>query len=161
MSLLLAFLVSLVFAESTYANFLSQECAFFNIFVIDLFQAMLENPNKPIDMLFCTAPQKYFALVLFFFAAIMLPYDYISIIAVLMIGTTLHLTRNIHLLNPCVMSVEKALGCGARLNCSSIGYITAEQGAKNAAQSSDKYVPFNRRQIKGRISTHPTYRQQL
>ena len=131
-SLVLAFTLSMAFSDKSYADFLSQECAFFNIFVADLYQAMLSNPNKPIDLLFCTVPQKYFALVLFFLSAIVLPYDYISIATVLIIGTALHLTRNINPLNPVIGTIERTVGCGRACDCTSIGYITAEQGAINA-----------------------------
>ena len=158
---MLAFTFSLAFSDKSYADFLSQECAFFNIFVVDLYQAMLANPNKPIDLLFCTVPQKYFALVLFFFSAIVLPYDYISIATVLIIGTALHLTRNINLLNPVIGTIERTVGCGRACDCSSIGYITAEQGAVNAVQCTDTYVPFNRRQIKGRVATNQAYKQRV
>mmetsp|Transcript_24318 Transcript_24318/g.30159 ORF Transcript_24318/g.30159 Transcript_24318/m.30159 type:complete len:226 (+) Transcript_24318:143-820(+) len=127
-SLPLAYLASQILSEMTYADILSKECAFFNIFVVDLYQAMLANPNKPIDLLFCTVPQKYFALIVLFFANIVLPYDYVSILAVLIVGTTLHLTRNVDLLNPTIAKVERAVGCGRTCNMGSIGYITADEG---------------------------------
>lgn len=120
---------------------------------------MLSNPNKPIDLLCFTVPQKYFALITLFFASIVLPYDYISIAAVLIVGTTLHFIRSKNILNACASRVEKIFGCGkASCNLTSIGYITAEVGNHNAETCTDAYVPFNRRQIKGHVSSNAGYR---
>ena len=113
--------------------------------MVDVYQAMLANPNKPIDLLFFTVPQKYFALIALVFASIVLPYDYISIAAVLIIGTALHFIRNKDILNTAVSAIERVFGCGRACNCEPIGYITADVGKQNAESCTDNYVPFNRR----------------
>ena len=76
------------------AAFLVKDSAFFNCFVAELLVAMLANPNKPIDLLCVTVPHKYFTLIALVFAKIVLPYDWISIVAALTIAISLHLFRS-------------------------------------------------------------------
>ena len=114
-----------VASDKTTSDLLAKDCAFFNIFVADLYQAMLANPNKQIDLLFFTVPQKYFTLILLVLAKVVLPYDWISIVAILVVGTTLHWARAKQILNPCVNAFERLVGCGLACNPATIGYITA------------------------------------
>ena len=80
----------MTFSSKSIADLLPYNCAFFNCFVTSLYLAMLANPNKPIDLLCVTVPQKYFAVIALIVASIVLPYDWISIVAVLIVGTGLH-----------------------------------------------------------------------
>lgn len=157
---LVSFSIALFFSLffRPYSDTLVKDSAFFNIFVVDVYQAMLANPNKPIDMLFCKIAQKYFALVVLFFAYIVLPYDSVSIAAVVIVGTTLHFLRQKDILFYVVSAFERLIGCGKACTCTSIGYITAEAGKMNAQSCTDEYVPFNRRQIKGHIRNSSAYR---
>lgn len=144
--------------SSTPANELfSQDSAFFSVFTCEVVQAMLKNPNKPVDLLFCTVPQKYFILVALALAHWVLPYAWMDVAAVVLIALLLHMVRNRHFLVPVVIVLEKITGCLAVLANSPLGYIAAERGVKNAMESSDDLVAFNRREIKGNVSTNPAY----
>lgn len=131
-SLLIALLASMTFSSKPIADLLPYNCAFFNCFTTSLYLAMLANPNKPIDLLCVTVPQKYFAVIALIVASIVLPYDWISIFAVLIVGTTLHLIAQKQVLSPAVAGVEKLFKCGEALDCGRIGYVTAVEGMKNA-----------------------------
>lgn len=122
---------------------------------------MLANPNKQIDLLFCTVPQKYFTLILLVLAKVVLPYDWISIVAILVVGTILHMARARQILNPAVNAIERLVGCGRACNPSTFGYITAAEGLKNAETCSDDAVPFNRRLIKGPVRNNAAYKQRV
>lgn len=91
----------------------------------------------------------------------MLPYDYISIAAVLIVGTALHFIRQKDILGAAVGAFERAIGCGKTCTCASIGYITADVGKFNAESCTDKYVPFNRRQVKGHIRNSAAYKERV
>ena len=105
---------------------LSQDSAFFNVFVAVLFLAMLTNPNKPIDLLFCSVPQKYFIFIALWLSHFVLSYDWISIVAVSIVGTSLYFVRHMNLLNKAAEVIEKVITCGKECNCEVLGYITAE-----------------------------------
>ncbi len=94
-------------------------------------------------------------------AKIVLPYDWISIVAVLMVGTALHFIKNKNVLAPGVAGLEKLLQCSVAFSCAKIGYVTAKEGINNAQMSTDHYVPFDRRQVKGHVRNNPAYRQRL
>lgn len=65
-------------------------------------------------------------------AKIVLPYDWISIAAVLIVGTALHFIKNKHVLAPGVAGLEKLLKCSVSYSCAKIGYVTATEGMNNA-----------------------------
>ena len=114
---------------------LSQDSAFFSIFVAEWFMMMLKNPNKPTDLVFCTLAQKYFILIVLIIVHFVASYDWISIAAVIFVGSSLHLIlnyRGVELLNPLTALLEKALTCGRSCNCNAMGFVTAEQGRQNA-----------------------------
>lgn len=142
------------------ASLLKPDAAFFNIFVVDVIQAMLRNPNKPIDILCATVPQKYFILISLVLASIVLPYDWVSICAVLIVSGFLYLTRSMTIYNSCVRKLEACFRCDKA--CSSgggfLGYITAEIGHKNAKMSTDDLMPFDRRQVRGMVRASPVYK---
>ena len=128
-------LASLAVSESSGADLLSQDSAFFSIFVAEWFMMMLKNPNKPTDLVFCTLAQKYFILIVLVIVHFVASYDWISIAAVIFVGTSLHLIlnhRGVEVLNPLTALIEKALTCGRSCNCSAMGFVTAEQGRQHA-----------------------------
>ena len=82
---LVSYLVCLLFAALSSegpASFFDQDSAFFSIFVAEMLQSMLANPNKPVDLLCVTVAQKYFIFVVLGLGHFMLPYAWTSIIAV-------------------------------------------------------------------------------
>ena len=120
---------------SSGTDLLSQDSAFFSIFVAEWFMMMLKNPNKPTDLVFCTLAQKYFILIVLVIVHFVASYDWISIVAVIFVGTSLHLIlngRGVELLNPITALIEKALACGRSCNCNAMGFVTADQGRQNA-----------------------------
>ena len=123
----------------------SKDSAFFSVFVCEVVQAMLANPNKPIDLIFCTVPQKYFTFVVLAFAHFVLPYAWVDIASVILVGASLHLLRGKRILIPAVTAVERMTKCGACCNTGTFGYIMAANGVKNAKESSDNLVAFDRR----------------
>ena len=119
---------------------------------------MLANPNKPIDILCATVPQKYFVFIALIFAHFVLPYDWISISAVIIVSSLLHFVLGKRqLINPCVATFERATRVNTMCGQSAIGYITAERGTKNASESTDHHVPFNRRELRGNVGTNPAF----
>ena len=150
--------------DSSGADLLSQDSAFFSIFVAEWFMMMLKNPNKPTDLVFCTLAQKYFILIVLVIVHFVASYDWISIAAVIFVGTLLHFIlnhRGVEVLNPLTALIEKALTCGRSCNCSAMGFVTAEQGRQNAKESSDHLIAFDRRTIRGSVRQNPWYRQQV
>lgn len=118
---------------------------------------MLQNPNKPIDLLFATVAQKYFILIALALAHWVLPYAWIDITAIILIAILLHVVRNRHFLIPVIAVLENVTRCSSLCANSTLGYITAEKGVKHAMESSDELVAFNRREVKGNVSTNPAY----
>ena len=96
-----------LFSSETAGSFFDKDSAFFSIFVADMLQSMLANPNKPIDLLCVTVAQKYFILVVLGFGHFMLPYAWSSIIAVLLVSISLHMIRSKQLLYPAVAAIER------------------------------------------------------
>ena len=138
-----------------------QDSAFFSIFVTDLLLAMFNNPNKPVDLLCVTVAQKYFTVIMLFFGHFMLPYDWISIVTVLLVSLTLHAIRKIDILSQICSRIERMLSCGRGCQVTLFGYITLDQAKQNEAQSTDHLVPFDRRTIRGHVRNNPAYQQHL
>ena len=111
-------------SEISAAEALAQDSAFFNILVVEIYLAMLGNPNKPIDLLCTTVPQKYFVFITLGLSHFVLSYDWISIAAVVILGTVLHLIRSRSILTPAVAAFEKMVSCGHGLKCNTLGYVT-------------------------------------
>ena len=137
-------LFAVISSEETAESFFDQDSAFFSIFVADMLQNMLANPNKPIDLLCVTIPQKYFIFVVLGLGHFVLPYAWSSIIAVFLVSISLHLIRSTHILNPMVQWIEKIASCGNGCSTTIMGYIPAQTGLKNAQECTDHLVPFNR-----------------
>ena len=113
--------------EEPAASIQPLDYAFFNIFVTVLLMAMLRNPNKPIDLLFCTVPQKYFIFIALWLSHFVLSYDWISIAAVTIVGLVLHSVRKYDILGSLTETVERVAACGASCRCGEVlGYISAE-----------------------------------
>ena len=106
----------------------SKDSAFFSVFVCEIVQAMLANPNKPIDLIFCTLPQKYFTFVVLALAHFVLPYAWVDIVSVILVGACLHLLRGKQILTSVVTAFERVTRCGACCNPGTLGYIMAENG---------------------------------
>ena len=140
-------------------HLLAPESAFFNIFVTVLLLAMLRNPNKPIDLLFCTVPQKYFIFIALWLSHFVLSYDWVSIAAVIIVGLMLHFIRHCDVLGSLTATIERVAACGASCKCFEVlGYISVEQAEINASSSTDDLVAFDRRQIKGHVRNNAAYR---
>jgi len=54
---------------------------------------MFANPNKPIDLIFSIIPQKYFVFVALAFAHFVVPFAWVDIVSVVLVGLVLHLLR--------------------------------------------------------------------
>ena len=90
---------------------------------------MLANPNKPIDVLLATIPQKYFVFVVLGLGHFMLPFAWANIIAVLLVSISLHSIRSKQILNPAAARIERIICKGST---TFMGYITAEASLNNA-----------------------------
>ena len=106
---------------------------------------MFANPNKPIDLIFSIIPQKYFVFVALAIAHFVVPFAWVDIVSVVLVGLVLHLLRKRQILNPAVAAAERISKFGTLFSSGMLGYITAEKGAKNAKESTDHFVAFDRR----------------
>jgi len=101
--LCVSYLVCCLFAlvaEPGEEGFFDKDSAFFSIFVSDMLQNMLANPNKPVDLLCVTVAQKYFIFVVLGLGHFVLPYAWSSVVAVFLVSLALHAIRRKRILNP-------------------------------------------------------------
>lgn len=130
-----SYLVCLIFAvisSDTASSFFDKDSAFFSIFVAEMLQSMLSNPNKPVDLIFVKIAQKYFIFVVLGLGHFVLPYAWTSIISVILVSISLYPIRSKHFLNPAMAYIEKIASCGRGCSTTLMGYVTAEAGLKNA-----------------------------
>lgn len=71
-------------------------------------------------------------MITLLFAHVVLPYDWISIAAVLTVSLVLHLIRSQQILPPIAAALDRMLCCGKANSVSILGFISAAVGRKNA-----------------------------
>lgn len=79
----------------------------------------------------------------------------VTILAAIAVGTIAFLVRKHAILNAIALKLEAFGTCGL----SKLGYITAAEALENKKSNSDDLVGFNRRDVRGRVSTSPAFLQ--
>jgi hypothetical protein len=113
------------------------------------------------SLVFCKLPQKYVTLLLLVLANLLFSYDFVNCVAVLLVGHSLFCLQDSQRLESCTRTLDEKVSAKVFKCLGFAAYIDAKTASVNKYASTDHLVPFDRRSIRGRVSSDSRFKEQL